>query len=95
MSDTVRANYLTMSMPHYIWVAEITTIDDYCREEPDDRKILGELILDSTSSKYDPRRCIAIHLPGYLFIRDHETGKLNKGEPIKDDGAYRHFNALC
>ena len=59
-------------MPKYIWVAEISRFDDYNQDLESDRKMIGEVILDSTSYNINEKRAyqslIAMHILGRIVI---------------------------
>ena len=48
-NKTESAFYLGLPFPKFIWVMELTTSSYY---ESEDKKVLGEIILDATASKY-------------------------------------------
>jgi hypothetical protein len=58
--------YLNLKMPKFIWVCEISTIKHY-----KNNKILGEIVLDSTSSIQDK-------LNSLIFIRYQNRITINK-----------------
>jgi len=42
------SNYLNIPLPKFVWVCEISTLSEY-----KNNKIIGEIVLDATASKYD------------------------------------------
>ncbi|MGB0743448.1 MAG: hypothetical protein ACPGSB_02880 [Opitutales bacterium] len=54
--------YRYLPMPHFIWVCEISTPDDYEKEE-----IHGELIWDATRNGRETAGMVALHLPELVF----------------------------
>ena len=78
--------YSEMPLPHFIWVCEISTLDDYKQQE-----ILGEIIWDATRNAHEPHGFIAIHYPeilyfdsGALFNQPQEFDKIE----LKDSTPY-------
>lgn len=59
----LKNEYLDMRMPHYIWVTEITTSDRLSREDEHDRRIVGEILMDTTQNKCCSMP-LSVHLPG-------------------------------
>ena len=57
--------YLEMSMPKFIWVVELSTLDKY-----KNKKIIGEILFDSSANKRDMLPFLSIHYPGFLLIND-------------------------
>jgi hypothetical protein len=63
------ARYKCMQMPKYIWVVELSRNSDLVGISFDDRKIRGEIILDSTGNRHVPEETLlAFHLDGKMFI---------------------------
>ena len=63
------SRYKCMQMPKYIWVVELARNSDLVGTSLDDRKIRGEIILDSTGNRHVPEETLlAFHLNGKMFI---------------------------
>lgn len=60
---SVQSIYRTLPLPHFVWVCEIADYEEYSAE----RKILGEIIWDSTRNAHEPDGLIALHLPEKLI----------------------------
>jgi hypothetical protein len=62
--------YLTMPMPHHVWVVEVTSANLW----GDGSQVLGEVILDATGHPVHSvpygTGFVAVHMPGSLFTRD-------------------------
>ncbi len=72
----VKDAYLKMNLPHYIWIAEVTTANFLCNSKENERRIYGEILIDSTANKYDSSRaCLSMHLPGLLLANNFEPGQ--------------------
>lgn len=56
-----------MRMPRYIWVIEITNAYYMSKPAHQERKILGQILIDATGNKF-AMPALAIHFPGNLFI---------------------------
>ncbi len=57
--------YREMEMPKFIWVCELTTLE-FCRE----KRIVGEVIFDSTANPNDRFAFLALHYPDVLLLND-------------------------
>jgi len=67
IDSMVRQTYLDISMPRFIWVAEISTFSVYAEHH----RIVGEILFDSTANKFDINGCVlSTHLPGFFSFRE-------------------------
>jgi hypothetical protein len=57
--------YLNLPMPHYIWLAELST-----RELSREHKALGEIIWDATGVREEAFPWIVVHYPDVLLVND-------------------------
>lgn len=57
--------YSNISLPKFIWVAEISTYDLFQKGE-----VFGEVIVDATATRYSYDKLIALHYPGLLGYRE-------------------------
>jgi hypothetical protein len=80
--------YSILPMPRFIWVAELSTHDQYRN-----RKIIGEMILDATASHKDRFAFMALHYPSALILNNRDS--MSKDDrvrlkifPIKPEGVY-------
>lgn len=72
--DKVKKNYLLLPMPHFIWVCEISSPNEYAKEQ-----IWGEIIWDATRNAYEETvGWIAIHYPEKLML---DAGSALNGRP--------------
>lgn len=85
LSPEIKNLYLWVKMPKYIWVAEISTIQ-YAQQQ----KIIGEIIIDSTSDTSHPQ-CIAIHVPGFLKIKDNSIKACDNSKEYTFDNASQAY----
>lgn len=69
LSLQIRQLYLNMKMPKFIWITEISSPSYLLSPNKYERKIIGEIICDSTTSPNLPHIFLSIHLPGVLLIR--------------------------
>lgn len=74
---TLAGNYASTFMSRYVWVVEISTPSLFAAKDESRRLMVGEVIADTTSSKYASPE-FAIHVPGFLLIGDPQ-------HPLKDD----------
>jgi hypothetical protein len=62
--NQIKEYYLDMDMPRFIWVSEVSTYFIYSNE----KSILGEIVFDPTSNKYDIYgSLLSVHLPGMFW----------------------------
>lgn len=59
-----------LHLPHFNWVTEISTVDSYNQASPSLRRMYGHSILDATSTGKDEAGLLALHLPGFVALRD-------------------------
>lgn len=68
----LRNFYSAMRFPRYLWVVELTTRAHIDGIEPKQRRIFGELLLDSTADKFAPS-LLAANLCGAVVVRDPDS----------------------
>jgi hypothetical protein len=84
------ARYRCMEMPKYIWVIELADCTDMQNKPLSERKIRGEILLDSTGNRNVPEETLlGFHLNGILFIpgRNEKSSTLVTA-PEDEDLAY-------
>ena len=89
-NSDARKLYTRTSFPRFIWVCEIST-----RELYKNNLVLGEIIIDATSSPDEKLNSfIFIHCPGFMHIRNHDTPANEKSEfaILNDWAPYPCFN---
>lgn len=71
MNHYFRLKYKAMLLPKYIWVVEITKKDLFNSPLSRKRKIVGEILIDSTADRNDtgPLSYLSIHLYGRMITR--------------------------
>lgn len=70
MSDFFRHRYKSMRMPRYIWIIEISQPRYLNKARSKNRKIIGEIVIDSTADRHAHiKSYLAIHLSGRMIIR--------------------------
>lgn len=80
ISAMLRYQLTYMRMPRYVWVIEITNAEYMSKPTHRERKILGQMLIDTTGNKY-AMPALAIHVPGNLFIpRDEQCGDYERIE---------------
>jgi len=89
-SNGLKDRLMSMHLPHFTWITEISTDNSYNQASPGLRRMYGHSILDATSTGKDAAGLLALHLPGMLITRDvnAEPGDDEKVYPIRDDGLY-------
>jgi len=61
--ESVESVYRDIPLPHFIWICEISTREEYKRGN-----VLGEIIWDATRNSHEPDGWIAIHYPEKLMF---------------------------
>ncbi|MCK5608179.1 hypothetical protein KAR91_40230 [Candidatus Pacearchaeota archaeon] len=68
-AEEVIASYKYIEMPKYVWVVELARRSDFESTSIYDRRICGEIVLDSTGNRHSPEETlIAFHLDGVFFV---------------------------
>lgn len=68
-NDKIITKYKCMHMSKYIWVTELSNPSDLKDDSTFNRKIRGEIVLDSTSNRHVPEEnLLAFHLNGKMFV---------------------------
>lgn len=88
----IRKKYSEMRMPRFIWIIELTTMQRLSQKSEQDRTILGEIILDTTSNKYHSMPFLSLHYPGVFIEQEIDKGELKPEFYVPDDRAYRHIS---
>lgn len=86
LDSHVRRTYLSMNMPEYIWVSEISAPSIFCSQ----RKMFGEVIIDSTAGSQFGTHFLSIHIPGLLYTRNVITEEIIPYS-INNDEPYTHL----
>ena len=99
MLPKVRDAFLATPMPTYIWLSEISTLSLFSSAREQDRRIVGEMVLDATSNKSDTNPFIMCHLPGVILSFDRTSPYFaweveTKREIVLGDRPYRHQSRL-
>ena len=88
MVPELRDKYMTMRMPHFVWIVEITSVSRLSQEHEEERSILGEIIIDCTGNRYG-LAFLAVHLPGVVISRDPYSG-IWDSVLLPNDKPYHH-----
>jgi hypothetical protein len=68
-NETIIAKYKCMHMPKYVWVIELARRSDLEGIPLIQRKIRGEIVLDSTANRHVPEETLlAFHFDGKMFM---------------------------
>jgi hypothetical protein len=75
MSRYFQHLYRSMRMPRYVWVTEISYANLLNNTNSSQRKIIGEIIIDSTADWTSRRPYLTIHLLGRMIVKvpEHEN----------------------
>lgn len=89
--DDLKELALSLHLPHFTWVTEISTIESYNHSSPGMRRIYGHSILDATSTGADAAGLLMLHLPGMVVLRNVNARPSEEDETvtiIQDDQLY-------
>ena len=93
MPTWLKQFYRGKPMSKYIWITEISSRDLFDKANVEDRKMIGEIIMDSAASPYTPS-FIAIHVPGYVMAMipkdTNYAESLERAKNLSDDHPYAH-----
>ena len=89
-SEQLKEILLTLHLPHFTWVTEISTTGSYNQQSPGMRRIYGHTVLDATSTGKDKSGLLALHLPGIVVMNDVDASpeEAEKVAIIEDDKLY-------
>lgn len=81
---------LSLHLPHFTWVTEISTTGSYNQQSPGLRRIYGHTVLDATSTGKDMNGLLILHLPGIVVMNDVDASpeKAETYAIIEDDRLY-------
>ncbi len=95
MADWLKSFYRGRPMSKYIWISELSNKQLFNQVNRQDRKMFGEVIIDSAANPYTPS-FIAAHIPGYIFIMKPEendyVNAMSSVIAITDDIAFTCFS---
>ncbi len=81
----IRECYLNLDLPFFIWIVEVSIYDIYGKS----RKILGEIIFDTTGNRYDQYGIIiTVHLPGFFYQNKIGSNSKVRKEDIPPEEPY-------
>jgi hypothetical protein len=91
LSDRLKGQLLSRTLPHYIWVTELME-SSAAQIEPDGpRPILGHIVTNATSSSDPDSDLLMAHMPHIVVHRDLDSKDVEFDEeavPIDEDGPY-------
>ena len=73
---------LSLHLPHFTWVTEISTTGSYNQQSPGMRRIYGHTVLDATSTGKDKSGLLLLHLPGIVVMNDVNAASPEDAETI-------------
>ncbi len=88
--ENLKEILLSLHLPHFTWVTEISTIGSYNQQSPGMRRIYGHAVLDATSTGKDRSGLLLLHLPGIVVTNDVNASpkKAEKYAIIENDKLY-------
>jgi hypothetical protein len=93
MPEWLRSFYRGKPMSKYIWVTEISTKELFDKVAIEERKMIGEIIIDSAASPFTPSFLI-LHVPEYVMTMNPEDDNfinaLKRARKLPDDHPYAH-----
>jgi hypothetical protein len=73
MNEGLALTYRSMPMPKHVWVVELTTAALLRGSSPGNRRVIGEIVFDSTADwRANSRSFLAFHLLGRMLTRSPE-----------------------
>lgn len=92
MSKLFRHRYRSMRMPRYIWVTEVSKARYINKTRSQNRKIIGEIVIDSTADRHAHLKSyLAIHLLGRMITRRPEEDQPRTLYIDPTEGPYGHL----
>jgi len=93
----LRQFYRGKPMSKNIWITEISCKDLFDKPKLEDRRMIGEILMDSAASPYTPS-FLALHVPGYIMTMIPEdtdyVDALVRALNIPDDHPYSHSSRV-
>ena len=71
-NEKMKNLYINLKMPKFIWVCEIGTVDAY-----KNKKMMGEIVLDTTASIGDFNELLLIRYPGKILVKLKKDNEQN------------------
>ena len=89
-SEQLKNVLLSLHLPHFTWVTEISTTGSYNQQSPGMRRIYGHTVLDATSTGKDKSGLLILHLPGIVIMNDVNASptEAERLAIIEDDKLY-------
>ena len=89
-SEQLKDILLSLHLPHFTWVTEISTTGSYNQQSPGMRRIYGHAVVDATSTGKDKSGLLILHLPGIVVMTDVDAGpeEAEQFAMIEDDRLY-------
>ena len=89
-SEQLKDILLSLHLPHFTWVTEISTTGSYNQQSPGLRRIYGHAVVDATSTGKDKSGLLILHLPGIVVMNnvDASPEKAEEYAIIDDDRLY-------
>lgn len=89
-SEQLKDVLLSLHLPHFTWVTEISTTGSYNQQSPGLRRIYGHAVVDATSTGKDKSGLLILHLPGIVVMNDVDASpeKAEQFAIIDDDRLY-------
>ncbi|MEW5994363.1 MAG: hypothetical protein AB1744_08195 [Candidatus Zixiibacteriota bacterium] len=81
VSRGVKKLIVQHSLPRIVWVVEVSSFELLNKEVQNERKVLGHVVLDATSSLFQDALVIR-HFPGYLQLVDFFPKDRNKSQEV-------------
>lgn len=92
--DSLRAMYRAKRFPRYIWVVEISKEELLNKHKNNDRRIIGEIIIDPSGSEEGYKSVLCFHLYDRVILRnsisDSEYSEFTLHK-LKNWAPYRHL----
>ena len=84
MSQRFGLQYKGLGMPKYLWVTELSTKELTCLSDSSERRIVGEIVMDSTGDRHNILGSLfVVHMWGLMLIYEPGGSKLFEDDKEK------------
>lgn len=84
LDEDIKAELITRSLPHFIWVTELISPDEAAAEGDDARRVIGHMVVNATSSTDPNSDLLLVHMPRMIIHRDLDGSPVD-GSPVDEE----------
>lgn len=85
LDEDIKAELITRSLPHFIWVTELISPDEAAAEGDDARRVIGHMVVNATSSTDPNSDLLLVHMPRMIIHRDLDGSLVDEEPPEAED----------